>query len=99
MAAKFREEKQMSEIVTSSDGRFRRVTDGKTKWWLWECPGCKQWCSLSEKQWAGQVSVDHASDGCPGGYHETHNFGASLVAAMQASILMEGGKPTAEDVA
>lgn len=79
----------MSEIVTTDVGRFRRVTDGKTKWWLWECPSCQQWCGLSEAQWAGAVSVDHAADGCTGAYHETHNFGAALLATIQARILME----------
>lgn len=83
----------MSQIVTTQFGRFNHVSegDGRTSW-LWECPGCKGWCRLSERQWNGEVSVDHASDGCPGGYHETHRFGAELVAVMQAAILT-GNKP------
>jgi hypothetical protein len=87
----------MSEIVNSQLGRFRRVTDGKTKWWLWECPRCLTWCSLSERQWNGEISVNHASDGCKGQYHETHNFGAQLVAAIQANLLTGDGRPTQED--
>ena len=70
-------------------GRFRRVNTGDTghpDTWLWECP-CGQWAYLDADQWAGRVSVDHASDGCPKGYHETHNFGAELVARMQARIV------------
>src|SRR6059036_1124113 len=67
----------MSEIVTTSVGRFRRVNTGQPEHdaWLWECP-CGQWAYLDEDQWAGHVSVDHAADGCPKNYHETHNFGA-----------------------
>lgn len=87
----------MSEIVTTDLGRFRRVTDGKTKWFLWECPACKQWCGLSEDQWNGRVSVDHAADGCSGAYHETHNFGAALTAKMQADILMDGKVNVSEE--
>lgn len=79
----------MSQIVTSSLGRFRRVTDGEALWWLWECPKCSQWCSLSDTQWEGKISVDHAADGCPGQYHETHNFGAELVAVLQSRRLLE----------
>lgn len=86
----------MSEIVPSNLGRFRRVTDGKSKWWLWECPRCLQWCGLSQEQWEGRVSVNHAADGCAGEYHETHDFGATLVAAIQARILM-GDPPSEED--
>lgn len=77
----------MSEIVDSQVGRFRRVQDGQDKLWLWECPNCKQWCRLSEKQWNGEESVQ-CGDGiryC--GYHQTHAFGPSLVAAIQANIL------------
>ena len=73
----------MSQIVTTKLGRFRRVTPDA---WLWECP-CGQWASLSDDQWNGRVSVDHASQGCSVSYHETHNFGAELVAVMQARIL------------
>ena len=73
----------MSEIVTTTVGRFRHVTPGA---WLWECP-CGQWSYLSADQWAGRVSVDHASEGCSAGYHETHNYAAELVATMQARIL------------
>jgi hypothetical protein len=79
----------MSEIVTTKVGRFRRVNTGDPAHpdaWLFECP-CGQWAYLDEDQWAGRVSVDHASDGCPNGYHETHNYGAELVATMQARIL------------
>ncbi len=88
----------MSEIVTTKLGRFRRVTDGKSKWWLWECPGCNQWCSLNDRQWSGQVSVDHAADGCSGRYHETHNFAAELLVTMQARILTGEAPAVDEDV-
>lgn len=90
----------MSQIVTTADGRFqfRRVNTGDQSHpdtWLFRCP-CGQWAYLDEDQWNGRVSVDHASDGCPANFHETHNFGALLVAAMQARILM-GEPPTSEE--
>ena len=87
----------MSEIITTDVGRFRRVTDGKRKWFLWECR-CGEWCNLSEDQMAGRISVDHASQGCKAKYHETHPFGALLLAKVQASVLMDES-PTTEDVA
>ena len=89
----------MSQIVTTADERFkfRRVRSGSDDpYWLFRCV-CGQWASLSDDQWNGRVSVDHASMGCPRGFHETHNFGALMVAAMQARILM-GDPPTTEDV-
>lgn len=87
----------MSQIVTTDLGRFRRVADKDQKRWLWECPKCLMWCNLSDEQWAGKVSVNHDADGCPGHYHETHNYGAELVAKLAARRLME--EPlTEEDV-
>jgi hypothetical protein len=79
----------MSQIVTTADERFsfRHVRDGAASRWLFCCP-CGQWASLTDDQWNGRVSVNHASEGCPVHFHETHNFGALLVAAMQARILM-----------
>lgn len=88
----------MSYIVATEFGRFRKVNTGdpaQPDTWLWECP-CGQWAYLDEDQWAGRVSVDHASEGCPKRYHETHPFGAALVAAMQARILT-GERPYMED--
>lgn len=81
----------MSQIVTTSEGwKFNRVNDGEgNDAWLFRCPGCGTWAYLDEDQWNGTVSVDHASMGCPGGYHETHPFGAALVAAIQARILTD----------
>ena len=80
----------MSEIVTTDLCRFRRVTDGQTKWFLWECPNCKEWCGLSKAQWDGTVSVHHDC-----GYHEMHNFGSILSAAMIARALT--GQPISEE--
>jgi hypothetical protein len=83
----------MSKIVTTDVGRFRAVV-GKNipgTAWLWECPLCEQWGSLSDDQMNGCVSVH-----CECGYHETHTFGLSLMAAMQAAILT-GKPPTTED--
>jgi hypothetical protein len=33
--------------------------------------------ALDDDQLHGRVSIDHASHGCPAGYHETHNFVAA----------------------
>jgi hypothetical protein len=45
------------------------------------CPGCGQRGYLDDDQAHGRVSVDHAADGCAGGYHETHDFWAAAEAA------------------
>lgn len=81
----------MSKIVTTQLGRFRRVNTGDDPTnspdaWLFECP-CGQWAYLDDDQWHGRVSVDHASEGCPKGYHETHDYAAELIATMQARVL------------
>jgi hypothetical protein len=83
----------MSQIVTSALGRFRRVLGAKQSW-LWECR-CGTWCNLSMDQWAGNVSVNHDAQECPAHYHETHNFGAALLAAVQSRLLT--GLPLVEE--
>jgi hypothetical protein len=68
------------EIATQL-GRFRMVgtTDAPlVDRWSFCCPGCGQWAYLDDDQWHGRVSVDHASMGCPGGYHETHDYFTEL---------------------
>lgn len=88
----------MSKIVDTNVGRFRQVTDDKDKWFLWECPNCGSWSGMSDGQLEGKVSVVCSGPNGRGGcdYHATHEFGASLVAAMQAKILM-GYKPYYEE--
>lgn len=86
----------MSEPVVTDIGRFRCVSrDGEIEW-LFECPGCGQWASLDDDQWHGRVSVDHAADGCAGGYHETHDYLTALRAAVVAASLT-GQNPFTED--
>lgn len=71
-------------VVPTALGRFRKVGGPTVEFldrWLFECPGCQQWAYLDDDQWHGRVSVDHAADGCPGGYHETHDYFAALEAA------------------
>lgn len=87
----------MSKIVTTDLGRFRAVVSDGVETFLFECPGCGQWAHLDDDQWAGRVSVDHAADGCLGGYHETHNYQATLRARITAARLM-GDEPFGEDV-
>jgi hypothetical protein len=72
----------VSEIVTTDLGRFRHVLRDGEPMWLLECPGCGDWAPLDEDQWHGLVSVDHASMGCAGGYHETHDYAAALEKAL-----------------
>lgn len=84
----------MSQIVTTEYGRLRRVKGGEHEWLL-EIPGCGQWEPLSEVQMDGKLSVNHGAI-CRCGYHETHPYGAALVAAMQARILTFD-PPTEED--
>lgn len=73
---------EMSVIVSTEFGRFRKVGSSELEnSWLFECPGCGQWAYLDDDQWHGRVSVDHASQGCLGGYHETHDYAQALVKA------------------
>ena len=68
----------MSKIVSTPLGRMRQVWNTPTDpEWLWEC-ACGTWCHLSNDQWLGTVSVNHASQGCAAGYHETHSYAAAL---------------------
>jgi hypothetical protein len=63
---------------TTPLGNFRKVNEDPfapfEDCWLFQCPGCGTWAYLDDDQWNGRVSVDHASDGCSGNYHETHNY-------------------------
>lgn len=83
----------MSRIVSTDLGRFNLVKtqdDGQpADTWLFECPGCGTWAYLDDDQWHGRVSVDHASMGCAGGYHETHDYSAALGARIVASNLTQ----------
>jgi hypothetical protein len=88
----------MPIVIETPLGRFRMVNPrdamrgNREDAWLLECPGCGQWAYLDDDQWHGRVSVDHAADGCPGGYHETHDYSAALDAGMDAAAL-----PVAEE--
>lgn len=67
----------MSTIAETEFGEIRRVTRDGVPTLLLVCPGCGEIGSLDDDQAHGKVSVDHASMGCPGGYHETHDFWAA----------------------
>lgn len=56
------------------------LDEGRVFRFALKCPGCGRWGEIDEDQIRGRVSVDHGADGCPGGYHETHNFAAHLPA-------------------
>jgi hypothetical protein len=64
-------------MVETKFGRLQQgIVDGKPTWFF-ECPGCGEWGPLADEQLDGRMSIDHASHGCPAGYHETHNFVAA----------------------
>ena len=83
----------MSRIIDTEFGRFRAVRSDGIDTFLFECPGCGEWGHLDDDQWHGRVSVDHASMGCPGGYHETHDFQAAIRAKVAVHALTDGGDP------
>jgi len=68
-------------------GHFRRVSNDPftpfVDTWQFECPRCGEWAYLDEDQWNGRVSVDHAVDGCPGNYHETHDYKGVLLKTLR----------------
>lgn len=59
-----------------------------------ECPKCGEWALIDQDQLDGRVSIDHAADGCPGGYHETHDFTAYLdtLEATEAPVESQEGE-------
>jgi hypothetical protein len=71
----------VSYVANTRVGAIRRVVVHRRHVFLLECPGCGQIGELDDDQWHGRVSVDHTSMGCPGGYHETHDFAAAVEAA------------------
>lgn len=82
----------MSRIVVTDLGRFNRVRYPGTELWMWECPSCETWQYLSDEQFNGKISVgcamaDDNSLACQ--YHQTHNFGVTLKAAMAARVLTQ----------
>ena len=80
----------MSKIVDTQFGRARLVTDGGSKWWLWECPKCHSWRPMTDEEANGDkvVVCQGPSDlsGCD--YAEAHEFGKWLYAAIAAMKLM-----------
>lgn len=65
-------------MIETPHGRLRTVTRDGAQVVELECPGCGIWAALDDDQLHGRVSVDHAAQGCPGGYHETHDFSEFL---------------------
>lgn len=45
------------------------------------CPGCARWGDIDDDQLHGRVSVEHNVDDGGCGWHETHDFTASLALA------------------
>lgn len=81
----------MSVDVETDLGTLRLCKRDEVDVWLLWCPTCDDWMgALSDNQFNGRVSVDHAASGCASGYHETHNFAVEVVAKIQAHRLMGG---------
>jgi hypothetical protein len=88
----------MSLIVSTSVGRFRQVVDSAgNKWFLFECPECKEWLPMSEEHLNGLIAPIHfaktddmitATHNRICGYSKRERYGAFLVSTMQAKILM-----------
>ena len=64
----------MTTFATTEFGEIQRVTRDGQEILLLVCPGCGEVGSLDDDQAHGRISVNHASGGCPGLYHETHDF-------------------------
>ena len=71
MSGVFETEFGKLRVAYGEDGRYVR---GRVFKYELCCPGCGRWDLIDQEQLMGQVSVDHASEGCPGNYHETHDF-------------------------
>jgi hypothetical protein len=80
----------MTSLIETSLGNFQLINPNEAKTgdfidaYIFQCPGCGQWAYLDYDQWHGLVSVDHATDGCPGAYHQTHDFYTALKGALAA---------------
>lgn len=74
----------MSRVVATQHGMLRGAL-GAPAGWLLQCPGCDEWLPLSVDMLHGRVSVDHATDGCSGRYHETHDFASAVAEADPSS--------------
>ena len=72
----------MSPEYATPLGRVRKIErrNRPDVGWMWECPVCGLWGSLTDAQIEGRVSINCAADGrCT--YHETHDFRPALRAA------------------
>jgi hypothetical protein len=97
----------MSRVVVTEHGTVRGA-EGSPSGWLLECPGCGEWLPISEDMLHGRISVDHATDGCPGRYHETHDFASASTrrkgppfvegCAKRGGVCDCGGRPCGLDV-
>jgi hypothetical protein len=74
----------VSVDVNTDLGKIRLLAPGGEKVALLWCAVCEDWEPLNLDQMEGRVSVDHASRGCPSGYHETHHFGVEVAARVAA---------------
>ena len=89
----------MSEIIVSQIGRFRRVVDSENcESFLFECPRCREWLPMSTQHLSGALAPVHFENpsmmpkrsGKPTicAFQKQLAYGATLVAAIQANLLM-----------
>ncbi len=87
----------MSKIITTEIGRFRCVDDHGVKSFLFECPECNEWLPMSEEHLNGSLAPIHfarieqmpsMTHGRVCSFAEKKAYGATLIATMQARILM-----------
>jgi hypothetical protein len=76
----------MSDIVETEFGRLQQILVDGEPMWFFECPGCGAWGPLGVEELNGRSSIDHASHGCPAGYHETHDFVAAYPAVFGQEV-------------
>lgn len=84
-------ERPATVVIDSPLGRFQIVNPreamrgNREDGWQFECPGCGEWAYMDGDQWHGRVSVEHEC-----GYHETHDYSATLDAALAGERSTKG---------
>lgn len=74
-------------IVETTAGRFRVVSGRHPEpGVLYECE-CGEWLPISRAMFEGRVSMDHAADGCPMAYHQTHDLSKADVTGLTIGAL------------
>ncbi len=81
----------MSKLVDTELGQFRLVENGTRKWFLFECPQCREMLPMDEETLSGRKDIQHESRILPATFCRftgTREFGKHLITTMQAQIVM-----------